>query len=1092
MQILRFLISTIFFAGCFVNANAQPGAEIEVKKPKKYENRKLASEKTGEKKFTVTRKLYQNTVTHYNYYFNANNRLNEVVNTAKSTFKDDFTQLLPFYNYTLDQTSQSKQDLDSVIYKCTAGILLHDLRNSWIDNMYLLLAKAYFFRNDLDSAGLTLQYLNFSFAPKEDGGYDKPIGSNASNQLGEFSIATKEKNSIWTKLTSRPPSRNESFIWQIRNHIEKNELPEASGVIEILRHDPNFPKRLNSDLNEVLAYWFYKQQVYDSAAMHLIKALDEAPSTMERARWEFLVGQMYQLSKHDEDAVNYYNKSIAHTTDPIMDVYARLNSIRINRSDRKDILQENINALIKMAGREKYFNYRDIIYFAAANIELERNNFAEARVDLLKSVKYSQNNPQQRSQSFLLLADIHYNRSNYTDAYNFYDSTDINVLNKNEDKERVTLRKPPLKIIAENTSTVLIQDSLQSLANLPAEQRDAIIKKQVRLLRKEQGLKDEDVQGSNTAVKQAPDLFASNNTTADFYFYNSASKARGFSEFKARWGERPNVDNWNRKSALDRQVQKIADVDDVPDKAASASQKASDNSYEGLQQNIPTTPEKLDISNNNIMDALFSNGITFMNKLEEYPAAILAFEDLLRRFPNTKYKDEALFNLAYAYEKTGNKTKSDQTKNQLATASPDSKFTKLLNHPAIDKMSDKELAATKKYEAIYDLFIEGQFNEAKNQKKVADSVYGKSFWTPQLLFIESIYYIKQREDSTAIRVLTDLTNLNSSSALAQRAKTMIDVLKRRKEIEDYLTKLEVTRNVDKPASTQVTTATKEEKPVTVVSPPVAKDSIITKSVANVKKELPLPPAINKDSLSVKPVIVKSATKNDTTSASTYKISKDTILDVSKSELSKKSANKKDSIAGAKILMAKKGKKTISTSAISKNDSTGNPELVINPALNTPTNTIKKDTTISSTASPVKQDSASLPAISYKNFNFVASDPHYVVVLLDKVDPVYASEARNAFNRFNSERYYNQKIEISGLKLSDQYNLVLEGPFTDANAAVEYIDKVKPLARSSILPWLKAEKFSFLIISKANLDLLKVSQDVDSYKLLIQKAVPGKF
>ncbi|HEX8279409.1 MAG TPA: hypothetical protein VF540_11970, partial [Segetibacter sp.] len=364
-------------------AQAQPGAEIEVKKPKKYENRKLASERTGEKKFTITRKLYQNTVTHYNYYFNANNRLNDVVNTAKTAFKEDYSQLLPFYNYTLEQTSQSKQDLDSIVYKCTAGILLHDLRNSWIDNLYLVLAKAYFFRNDLDSAGLTLQYLNFSYAPKEEGGYDKPIGSSASNENGEFSIATKEKNSIWTKLTSRPPSRNESFIWQIRNHIEKNELPEASGVIEILRHDPNFPKRLTTDLNEVLAYWFYKQNVYDSAAVYLSQALNEASTNQEKARWEYLIAQMYQLSNKNEEAVNFYNRSIAHTIDPVMEVYARLNSIRINRTDNKNYIQENIDELLKMARRDKYANYRDIIYYAVANIELERDNFSNAENALL-------------------------------------------------------------------------------------------------------------------------------------------------------------------------------------------------------------------------------------------------------------------------------------------------------------------------------------------------------------------------------------------------------------------------------------------------------------------------------------------------------------------------------------------------------------------------------------------------------------------------------------------------------------------------------------------------------------------------------------
>lgn len=229
-------------------------------------------------------------------------------------------------------------------------------------------------------------------------------------------------------------------------------------------------------MHEAIAYWFYKQQAYDSAAFHLSRALNEAANNQEKARWEYLIAQMYQLSDKYEDAVNYYNKSISHTTDPVMDVYARLNSIRINRADKKDFLQQNIDALLKMARRDKYVNYRDIIYYAAANIELERNNYLNAQNDLLQSVKYTLNNPAQRSQSFLLLADINYKRKQYSDAYNYYDSTDINVLTRAEDKERAALRKTALKIIAENTTTVLDQDSLQALAKLPAEQRDAVIK----------------------------------------------------------------------------------------------------------------------------------------------------------------------------------------------------------------------------------------------------------------------------------------------------------------------------------------------------------------------------------------------------------------------------------------------------------------------------------------------------------------------------------------------------------------------------------------------------------------------------------------
>lgn len=1077
MNNIRFAVTVIITLMSFSIGHAQPGAEIEVKKPKKYENRKLGAEKTGEKKFTIPRKLYQNTVTHYNYYFNANNRLNEVVAAAKTAFKDDYSQLLPFYNYSLDVTSQSKTDLDSVVYKCTAGILLHDLRNSWIDNMYLLLAKAYLLRKDLDSAELTLQYINFAYAPKEEGGYDIPIGSNASNDKGEFSIATKEKNSIWTKLTSRPPSRNESFIWQIRTHIEKDELPEASGIIEILRHDPNFPKRLQTDLHEVTAYWYYKQQAYDSAASHLSQALNEAQNKQEKARWEYLIAQMYQLSKKYEDAVNFYNRCISHTSDPVMDVYARLNSIRIKRGDKNNYIQENIDALLKMAKREKYRTYRDIIYYAVSKIELERNNADNAQNDLLKSVKFSTNNPVQRSQSFLLLGDLNYNRQSFPEAYSFYDSVEINTL-ADADKERIIFRKPPLQKIYENTFVVTREDSLQALAKLPAAQRDAIIKKQVKLLLKAQGLKEEPA-SSNPAVQKVPDLFSDNNKSNDFYFYNASLKARGFSEFKARWGERKNADNWRRKSATDRQSENLSDVSDTAAAAsAQAEQKASDNSYEGLQQNIPLTEEKLNASNKSIMNALFTIAQTFVSPLEEYPSAIKTFEELLRRFPNTHDKEEAWFNLIYAYQKTGNKAKSDEYKNLLLHDTADSKWASLIKNPKLAKNDIQNSPATKKYEDIYNLFIEGKFDQAKNEKKIADSLYGNSYWTPQLLYIEAVYYIKQQEDKTAIKVLTDLADLNKDSVMTAKAKTMIDVLKRRKEIVDYLTKLKVTREEDKNAPVA------EQK---TVAPPKRERQIDT-----VSRVAALAPAIAKKDNAVIP-------KKDTTTAK----ENNAVIPKKDTAIAKENSTvipKKDTTA------AKENNAVIpkNDSALAKQNDAITPEQDTALAKQNDAVTPENDTALAkqNDAVTTKKEAAipnkdtvaakAPPPVVVKDFSFVAADSQYVVIVLDKVDKVYASEANNAFNRFNREKYYNQRIEVSNLQLDERFNLVLQGPFANSAAAMNYIDQVRPVAKSSILPWLTPEKYSFILISNANLEVLKSGKDMDAYRQLLQKAFPDKF
>src|SRR5690606_10374744 len=107
--------------------------------------------------------------------------------------------------------------------------------------------------------------------------------------------------------------------------------------------------------------------------------------------------------------------------------------------------------------------------------------------------------------------------------------------------------------------------------------------------------------------------------------------------------------------------------------------------------------------------------------------------------------------------------------------------------------SKKDTAASRRYDDIYNLFIEGNFEKAISEKNRADSLYGTSYWNPQLLYIQSVYYIQKREDSAAIKTLYEIMARYPNSPMKEKAGTMIDVLNRRDSIEKYLTNLQITR-----------------------------------------------------------------------------------------------------------------------------------------------------------------------------------------------------------------------------------------------------------------------------------------------------------
>jgi outer membrane protein assembly factor BamD (BamD/ComL family)/uncharacterized protein HemY len=777
-----------------ISSWSQLGLSFDIPKPKQYEERTLRSEKSDQKKFNTTRRFIQNTFTHYNYFFNANNKLNDIINRAKELHRDDYASLLSFYNYDLDVTARDSIQLDSVIYKATSGIVLHDLRSDWADNMYLVWGAAHYLQKEFDSAYLTFQFINYAFAPKEKDGYYQYIGSRLDGN-NAFSISTKEKNTLPRRIFAEPPSRNDAFIWQVRTFLQQDLYPEAASLIITLKNDPLFPKRLRDDLEEVQAYYFYRKEMWDSSSAHLSNALDNAPTKQERARWEYLTAQMYELSHQYDLAQHYYEKSIGHTVDPVLAVYARLNSIRVDRTGGDDLIEKNISSLLKMARRDRFEDYRDIIYYMAAEMELERHNIPAARQWLEKAVTYNNNNVAQRNKAYLRLAEISYEHPDYPVAHQFYDSLKLDdpLL---KDTATIRQRQTVLRKLAQQLDIISRQDSLLRIAGMPDAEREDYVRKLLRDLRKKQGLKDDEklTTGFATASQTTTDLFTTNSSRGEWYFYNSSVRAKGVSDFKARWGNRPNVDNWRRGSAVSSQLT------GNPNRAAGMISPRNNKvggtnelTYEALYGNLPLTPDKLQLTNDSLQTALFNTGMIYAEEIEDCGSMINSFESLRTRFPNFGKMDAVLFHLYYCYSKNGNSSKASEIKNLMTTQYKDSRYTGILTTGKDPLNKGANSSATKLYEDIYDLFIEGKFDQAIAAKKHADSLYGASYWTPQLLYIEAVYYIKQKNDSLAMISLQKIRTNYPNNALAVRATTLVDVLGRRAQIEDELTKLQVER-----------------------------------------------------------------------------------------------------------------------------------------------------------------------------------------------------------------------------------------------------------------------------------------------------------
>jgi outer membrane protein assembly factor BamD (BamD/ComL family) len=474
------------------------------------------------------------------------------------------------------------------------------------------------------------------------------------------------------------------------------------------------------------------------------------------------------------------------------------------------------------------------------------------------------------------------------------------------------------------------------------------------------------------------DLF-DNSTKGEWYFYNPTLKSKGYTEFRGKWGNRPNADNWRRLSAVNQAIQQKETEDEQLRVAKSAQANDDGNvSYDALLKKLPLTPEKLKASNDSIENAQIELGKALMEGLEDYEAAIIELEKFHERFTYSNRQSEALGYLYYCYLKTGNNQKAEAVKAELQKRHAGTDAEKMITNPKSASAKDpKKEDMNRRYDKIYSLFIEGKFDEALAEKKIGDSLYANNYWTPQLLYIQSIYYIRERLDDSAKKVLQDIINLYPGSILAEKAKTMIDVLGRRKDIESYLTKLEIKRP-------------------------------------------------------------------------------------------------SDSVENATTLLPNTGNK------LERNDS----NLIVSP----------KPVLITDKTAPIKKDSVQTKPTGPLKVAYVSDPaaPHYVVIFTDKVDGVFVTEAKNAFNRYNKQTFYNKNYDITSEILTDTSRLVLMNNFANAEEAITYIDKVRKIAPTEIVPWLPVGKYSFGIITAPNLEMLKSSKDVLEYRKFLQRSFPGKF
>ena len=218
------------------------------------------------KKNTLTRRMFHNLTSHYNVFWNGEQSLKEGDAQLKTSVKDDYSKVLRVYNYGTKQDGMSMNSkMDRALEKTSICVQKHSMKFSsrervkWIDDAYLVMGKAHFYKHDYIPARRT-----FDFVATEYNYNDIAYVAN---------------------------------LWLIKTYIQTEQYPRAIATIEQLQAKTSgltkLPKELMRNVDFTIADYYIAVKDYNNAVRYLQNGLVFNKDRDTRTRAMFILGQIY-------------------------------------------------------------------------------------------------------------------------------------------------------------------------------------------------------------------------------------------------------------------------------------------------------------------------------------------------------------------------------------------------------------------------------------------------------------------------------------------------------------------------------------------------------------------------------------------------------------------------------------------------------------------------------------------------------------------------------------------------------------------------------------------------------------------------------
>jgi len=674
------------------------------------------------KKNTVTRRWYHNLTSHYNVYWNGKEAMIQAEKDLDQSIQDNYHMILPMFNYGTEQESKTVTPLlDRSIEKGSKTILKHSMRFggkeyvNWIDDAYLLIGKAYFYKQDYFSARRS-----FSFIMREY--EDNPI-------------------------------KYDAMLWLARTYIEMEQYEKSEPLLNLIELDmaeaeTKIPTDVYKYFPLVYADHYIKQEKYAYATDFLYDGVMTIGNKDLKTRAKFILAQVYQEEGELDLASQLYAEVIRRNPTYDMAFQSKINMARAYEADNGDS-KTILKYLNRMLRDDKNIDYQDQIYYALAEVAFKDGQDSLQIKYLALSVARSVNNNYQKSTSSLELADIYFAIPEYSLSQAYYDTAVTFLPLDYPNYMEIRNKADKLSELVTNLQVIELQDSLQMLAFMSEAERFAVIDKIIIDLVEEERrvAEQQQLEQSLASFDQGPQGFTPGTPIggAKWYFYNNVAMSSGYSEFVRKWGSRELEDFWRLR---DKQIINFAPdeiLDETLDSLAQAGDtlgiKALDaHNREYYLKDIPFSEEALSLSDNAIAEALYNLGLIYAEGLNNTPKSIESYEELIERYPEDPNKLRAYYQLYRLNLDINNVERAEYYKNLIVNDYPESDYAKIIQDPDYFKnQMEQESAVATLYTKTYEAYEKGQYFTVIGNADRALRTYGDSAdLIPKFLYLKAL------------------------------------------------------------------------------------------------------------------------------------------------------------------------------------------------------------------------------------------------------------------------------------------------------------------------------------------------------------------